>query len=170
MKNRLNVFRFNCHDWKRPRNWIPNCKQFFRNCKYAYQRVTKGYCEYDLWDLDRFYSELFVNSIHDFKQNLHGAPVEFFDGEKDSNQPWIDYLTEMENHFYNSIEDNEVYINEYDCILDEGLFQNIENEDPKKKELKEKWIQREYEIWDLRKKELNAGLTMLKEVFGDLWD
>ena len=86
---------------------------FFKSIKCAWQRATKGYCYRDTWDLDCFYTQLFIDSLTEFKENLHGAPAEFYDENLvNQSEPWEAYLTEMVQHFYNSLEENEVQKNE----------------------------------------------------------
>lgn len=49
--NKLNVFHFGySHKFT-----LWNIKNFFRTLKWAWQRATKGYCDWDRWDLDFFY-------------------------------------------------------------------------------------------------------------------
>ena len=65
--------------------------------------------------MDWFYTQLFIDSIREFKKNLHGAPQEFFDNDAENQiERWENYLEEMAQHFYNSLEENEVQKNEYE--------------------------------------------------------
>lgn len=153
---------------------------FFRSLKCAWQRATKGYCYRDTWDLDHFYTQLFIDSITSFKHNLHGAPSDLYDEKNDSIKKWEEYLDEMVKHFYNSLEENEVQKNEYEQeyhrlnpleIEDrDGVYYMKEATSPEAKEAREKWYKREQEIIQWRKSELNKGFKMLKERFWDLWD
>lgn len=143
-------------------------KWFFSSIGCAWQRATKGYCYRDLWSLDYYYSWLFVNSLRDFKKNLHGAPSTFFDeGAENETERWENYLDEMAQHFFNSIDDNEVQMNEFEDDL-EKLQNFYTSNDPDG--IKEKWLKREAEISAWKTQELNIGLDMLKEVFQTLWD
>ena len=65
----LNVFNIMEHlpFWKKIKNF-PRC------IKWAWQRVTKGYCEVDTWDLDRYYPRLMKATLLAFKQNSDGCP------------------------------------------------------------------------------------------------
>ena len=45
-KNDLNVFTYGYYSWRYPKNWFSNIKNFFRSIIRAWQRATKGYCDY----------------------------------------------------------------------------------------------------------------------------
>lgn len=94
--NKLNVFGYGF--WP-ARHVFHNTKTFFRNIKYAWQRATKGYCDYDVWDLEDFYTKLFINSLGDYVKDLHSLPLDF---EEEEN--WIEYINEIRQHFINSEE------------------------------------------------------------------
>ena len=155
---------------------------FFRCIDCAWQRATKGYCYRDLWSMDTFYVQLFVDTISEFRKHLHGSPCEFFDGDAENQiWKWEDYLKEMATHFYNSIEDNEVEKNEYDEKFFSlnpfrskkdatGLLKSMKNDSPEAVELRDKWFKRDLEVNQWRHDELNKGLDMMKKVFENLWD
>ena len=168
----LNVFTYG---YNAPRHIFANIKQFFHNVRFAWQRATRGYCDFDLFDLDSFYSQLFVDSLEDFTKNLHGAPMEFYDFEHDSCQPWSDYIKEMRQHFYNSIEENEVQKNEieynhsFEIDRETGELRNTDTS-LQNEEARAKWLAREQEIQAWRDAELAKGMQMLEKVYHGLWD
>lgn len=154
---------------------------FFRSLKCAWQRATKGYCYRDTWDLNHFYTQLFIDSITSFKHILHGAPSDLYDEKNDSIEKWENYLDEMVLHFYNSLEENEVQKNEFAeeharlCPFvmgrtKDGELTYIRNTSPEAVEIDKKYWEREVEIAEWREAQLNKGLDMLKERFYDLWD
>lgn len=144
--NNLNILKVGYLPWGYPSNWIKNFKQFFRNIKYAYQRVTRGYSDWDTWDLDTYYQQLFADSVRHFARNLHGAPYEFYDDNADNPiQKWEDYLNEMADHFDESLRD---YFEEVDSTNIEE-FNNFEN---------------------YKMEEFYKGFDMMREVFFSLWD
>lgn len=51
MKNR--VHKMNCLDWKHP----------FLSIKWAYWRIIKGYCPYDVWDWNGYMAQLIHDSL-----------------------------------------------------------------------------------------------------------
>lgn len=154
---------------------------FFRSLKCAWQRATKGYCYRDTWDLDHFYTQLFIDSITSFRNNLHGAPCDLYDEKNDSIEKWENYLDEMVSHFYNSLEENEVQKNEYEENFhklnplefihnEDGSCTMKQYEEPEAIEARKKFFERDKEIAQWRKDEVNKGLDMLKERFWHLWD
>lgn len=62
MKNYLNVnnWRLSGKDIKR------------RRAKWKRQRISRGFCDWDWWDLDYFYLNLFVNSLRHYAKNTIG--------------------------------------------------------------------------------------------------
>ena len=62
MKNYLNVnnWRLSGKDAKR------------RRAKWKRQRIHRGFCDWDWWDLDYFYLNLFVNSLRHYAKNTIG--------------------------------------------------------------------------------------------------
>ncbi len=47
---------------------------FIRNVRWAYQRITKGYCESDLWNMDWWFLEIFPAMLREFINNADGYP------------------------------------------------------------------------------------------------
>lgn len=93
MKNQLNVFTLGYDSWRRPHNWPHNIKNFFRTIKWAWQRATKGYCTWDLWDLDAHLIQLLPTALRDFKKDNIGHPAELTPEE------WDKTIDEMIDHF-----------------------------------------------------------------------
>jgi hypothetical protein len=62
MKNYLNVnnWRLRGKDAKR------------RRAKWKRQRIRRGFCDWDWWDLDYFYLNLFVSSLRHYAKNTIG--------------------------------------------------------------------------------------------------
>ncbi len=49
-------------------------KQFFRDIKYSLQRITKGYCDKDLWDISDWFLKLMPDMLTEYKKTRHGSP------------------------------------------------------------------------------------------------
>ena len=73
-KDLLNVFTYGYVSWRCP---LTNIKQFFRNIKYAYQRITKGYCDQDKWNLNTYLSNLLYLSLTDLSEHHCGFPTSY---------------------------------------------------------------------------------------------
>ena len=53
---------------------ISTTRSFFKSLKWAWQRVTKGYCEKDVWDIDSWFLSIIPCMIDDLKSNHIGFP------------------------------------------------------------------------------------------------
>lgn len=161
MDNKLNIYK---QGYKLNNLWnLPyNIGHFFKTVKWAHQRATRGYSDYDTWDLDVYYARLIAESLKTFRENLHGCPCDFYDAKNDSNEKWISYLEEMEQHFRGFLNENGEHPNKYDDLLI--------SKDTLSKEECENYLEEEVKIFEECKKELKQGLVMLEERFCDLWD
>ena len=45
-----------------------------RNIKYSFQRITRGYCDKDLWNIDYWFMNLMPDMLQQFKDTKHGSP------------------------------------------------------------------------------------------------
>jgi hypothetical protein len=159
--NKLNVFGYGYYSWRAP---FSNIGAFFRNIKYAYQRVTRGFCDYDAWDLDHYYTELIAASISYMRKNLHSYPPNMTFKE------WEDILFEIQEHFEKANDTNSFYENPYRELFFEILKTGSSLEGDNEKLIRKNYYKIEEKNRELRAKELQEGLTMLLKYFRDLWD
>lgn len=141
----MNILKYwkNLYNWKNPLNWWRLPGYWCRAIKYGWQRATRGFSDLDCWDLDQYYTQLFIDSLSYFKEHLHSCPADLYDEETDSHEKWQKYLEDMICYFYNSLEENEAFPS------------NFENE-------------RVASAW--RRGQLEKGLNMFVNRFSDLWD
>lgn len=155
--------------WKNKPWFHPkNLRYFKSNLECAKQRISKGWCYRDWYNLDGWFTTVFPELLEDFVKNHHGLPnydysknpPEFINwefGEEDSknwanrdekedyyNKIYEKYLLEMANHFRNAGKD----------FFDEKESYDVQWE----------------EFYKYRRAELEKGLDMLKPVFFELWD
>ena len=165
---------------------IPNhIQQVIKLLRYSYERITKGYCEYDLMDIDYWFLTVFPNMLKEFREKSDGCPGSFIDETKpeevkykEGHQKWEEYLQTMENYLRNARLDYYDYIKSnnkeewYDNIY-EDIYEDINALDSSKltKELeKEKGKQQEIDkYYEERNKGLKEGLRMFGEQMGSLW-
>lgn len=57
-------------------------KQLFRNIKWAYQRITKGYCDRDVWDIQGWFLNTIPYMLKDLKNTTHSYPIGFNDPDE----------------------------------------------------------------------------------------
>ena len=50
-------------------------KNPFKNLKYCIQRIKRGYCDADLWDMDRWFLSLIVPMLRQFGDTQVGWPA-----------------------------------------------------------------------------------------------
>ena len=159
------------------RNPIRNIPQLFRNIKYAYQRITRGYSDADVWSLDYFISELLYGALNQLADEGYTWNNEKFNTPEE----WKAYLKDMANHFNNCLIDNSEKSDEtYDKLCkyrQEKIAQGINTtlsddieKDPYLTELINDWLESEKEVSLKREQEKNLACDMLKEIFFSLWD
>lgn len=72
-----------------PHIWV---RHLFINIKHAFQRITKGYCDEDKWNLGFWMLEILPNMLDDLAQNSNGYP----DNEEfDTFEKWQEYLKKL---------------------------------------------------------------------------
>lgn len=169
-KNKLNVFNTYWCPWKYLSNWPRNFRVFFRQFKWAYQRVTRGYCDYDIWDMDTYLSQLLADGIRHLADTTHGYPGT---DEFPTYESWRDYLYKISDLLNYSLGE---LPNEYEEAWlakwkEKGLdFINHSDETPEEKEITEKYLDKEKENDNLKIEAQNEALKMIYHIFGNLWD
>ena len=171
--SKLNVFSSdNFCSWRYPDNWIKNIRTFFRQFKWAYQRVTKGYCECDWYDLDTHLTMLMADAITDLANNGMSYPGT---DEFDTPEKWETYLKRIAYKLRYSLEDlpNE-YREEWDKGFDRenisSWINQINHPTPEEKELSDKFFNKEMENEKKKYQAQLEALDMIKHVWGQLWD
>lgn len=150
----------------------------FKNIKYAFQRIQKGYDDTDVWAPDWWFERTFIPMLKEFKKDLHGFPQEF-SYDKNGNlldnnismENWKTKIDEMINCFEEMTEDGCSERNEYEQEFD--MYFDIGNKDGENnisEELKNKYFEREQKIYKYREKMKNKGFKLLSQYFWDLWD
>jgi hypothetical protein len=128
-------------------------KFYFGTLKCAWQRMTKGYCYRDVYDLSEFYIELFSASLKELSETTHGYPLDFKDMET-----WRDYLKEMAEHFLAASTDIQY------------MTQRVLNHENFSEDKAQELIKAVMNNDKYREEHLDKALNMFKERFYDLWD
>lgn len=173
MKNELNIFTGGYVPWY-PRNCWYNIKYFFRTIKWGWQRATKGYSDYDTWDLDTYYSRMMIASLSQFRAEAKGYPCCMNDIKE-----WYEildkiiFLLKQANKDEPLEEKNELaeWYEEYlsTKTLDFTKVEKIVGEDDE--ETKSKVLQyckREEELYEIRTQKCKEAFELLAEYFGHL--
>jgi hypothetical protein len=150
-------------------------KDFFREIKYALQRMKKGYCDQDLFSIDHWFLNIMPKMLEEFSKDLIGNPRGM------NEQQWNDILKEMIYHFNEANEETCSYKNIYiDTFPMEFDFEQVPGKPysilkepemtPEEKENKKKWSEENTKIYEYRKQHLKDGLELFCKHFRDLWD
>lgn len=176
----LNVFSFGYYSWHYPKNWFSNIKQFFVNIKYAFQRATKGYCSYDIWDLDAFHTQWMIDAVSEFRKSNQGYPASL------TEESWNAILDEIVLHFTNFRDVEEVHPNIYEedfsrmmdtrrengfdektgCYYTRTRDEDFTEEDKKLKQLYFDAV-KEQQKW--ARSELEQGMKLFTKWYQDIW-
>ena len=168
--NKLNVFNTYWCPWKYPSNWPSNFRVFFRQFKWAYQRITKGYCDFDYWDWDTWMSQLIAQSLKELADKTHGYPGT---DQFPTYESWKDYLYNIVNLLEFSLRDD--LPNEYEEAWmkkwEEKDFDIINREDtPEEKEITDKYLAIENNNAILKKEAQDKALKLLIPIWNQCWD
>lgn len=135
------------HPWK-------IIEEFFREIKWAYQRIFRGWDDRVIWSIDYYLSEVIPQWMDTLKKEKRGIPIEMFnpddwdkknscykDGTEDiASEKWDKILEDIRNGFLanKKIHDDDLWTNkpEYDKLND--VF--------------------------------NEGFDLFKKYFGNLWN
>ena len=81
-----------------------------RRCKYAWQRITKGYCMIDKWDFDKWFLEILPTMLDDLADTCTGYP-----GNKEfpTMESWRAYIHQIASDLRLCTDDAADKMNEY---------------------------------------------------------
>lgn len=170
-----------------------------RDLKYSWQRITKGYCDTDVYWMTEWFLEIVPCMIQELKVKRISSPdASTTDDGKDFQQQWSDRLDEMIFAFRearpetclrkNRYEDEwraarKEFVSKYGW-LGEGLLTDEEKEEgertgrirkhlmrelPEYKEIDEKHTKEMLEIMDYQDEQLKKALKLFVENIRDLW-
>ena len=169
--NDLNVFKQSYCPWEYPSNWIRNIKLFFRQFKWAYQRITRGYCDSDVWDLDTHLNMYLAQTIESLAKNSISYP-----GTEEFPTPesWTNYLMEIVNRLKYAVSD---VPNEYEeawlKTWNNKTFSEIlgsRGDTPEEKKIIDDFLNKEMENEFSKIKAQNEALIMIFHAYNHLWD
>ena len=170
--NKLNILKVGYIGWRHP---FYNIRQFFRNIGFAWQRATRGYCDYDLYELHYFYHSLMIASLEKFRKTTHSFPVGLTPNEWDKIlRQIIDTLREglPDSHTNEWWDQFDFYWQTHTIReeLPDGSVKVDCEEDPQMLNLKEKWLAEEKRIQDFENEKVKEGMELLLQYWNHLWD
>lgn len=178
MDKGLNSLFVNAPKFYHIKSWF---SWFFRNIKWARQRIKKGYCDLDVWNFCDFHSFICAGALKELRDTGHGVPNTIFeeaDGDEDKAiKLWHDYLTYLIERFeFISKPENEkpsfAYWNQYMDISQkedkDSLFPHSNSEAAIK--AKEIWKNAYKEEDDEEEKAIQEVFAALPKYYRSLWD
>lgn len=164
--NKLNVFHHDWCSWRSISGVKENVKTFLRGFKFAYQRVTRGFCDLDWWDLDHYYLELLHSTLKHFAENTISYPMDC------TSEEWPEKVKTLSDKFAYLLQDNDEE-NEYAA----GYMEYLENihflDDTKTRNQYEnfqEYCERDIAISKKKQDLLTQALKDLAQLMPDLWD
>ena len=139
----MNVWKGMFLRWRYPSNWLENIRQIPRSIKWSYQRITRGFADVDVFNLDYYLSGIIIGSLNHLADHHFGVPYAFSDTMDDNPDGWTVWLRDTASKF-----------EEADKIEDSDF---IEFEQVKANQDKAAGLRKE-------------GLERLSEYWGCLWD
>lgn len=170
MMNNNNVFTFGYYN---KRAIWHNIKHFFKTIKWAWQRATKGYCDFDRWDIEAHLRKTLLGELREYKEHLNGYP-----GYMTSMAEWEEVIDDLLYHLTLCNEDayNNRYAEEYHkstfstLKLNDGNFVYYNDPDENAQMIRKKFFEREKEIGAAIVEHRKAFYELLGKYISDLWD
>lgn len=150
----------------RIKNFLTNIP---KKIKFFYQRGKRGYSDQDVWSMDWWFFSVVIPMLKQLRDTKQGYPSEFKTPEE-----WDRELDTMIHYFIEATEEGCSEKNEYeeqynkrwwDSFDKKGMAYVIDDS-----ELRDKYLQRSYEIDEYREDMKNKGFEMFSKYFWNLWD
>lgn len=150
----------------RIKNFLTNIP---KQIKFFYQRGKRGYSDQDVWSMDWWFFSVVIPMLKQLRDTKQGYPSKFKTPEE-----WDRELDTMIHYFIEATEEGCSEKNEYeeqynkrwwDSFDKKGMAYVIDDS-----ELRDKYLQRSYEIDEYREDMKNKGFEMFSKYFWNLWD
>jgi len=156
-------------------------KQFQRELKWAWQRVTRGHDDQIFWNFDSFLDQMIIKDLQWMLEHRHGSPVLEGWTEDDCHEKWTQVIKEMLHYFMQSTEQHCSEINEYEDVVDfdsyfmpceDSSYSTMHYKDTsvEAEALREKYHQRSREIDEYKAANHIKAMEMLSKYYRYLWD
>lgn len=191
MKHINRIFKKDTYKGENP---IKAIRLFFQDLKFCIQRIRKGYCDRDLWNIDYWLLSQLPSMLKEYKESKHGYPSTF-----ENEEAWDAVLDEMIFLFTEAHEktcskenpyDDEYYTASNEFTKKYGTLgeklrtpEEIEKDSklhcrtahfmselPEYKEIYEKHSAASKEIYSYRHDCENKAMALFNKHFHDLWD
>lgn len=178
---------------------LPSRVRYFFNCvKWSKQRISRGYADYDIWNMYYHIQELMPEMLETLKNDRVGSPIIIYeDGNKtiigeDTHKLYDEFLDKIIFHWRESVEDTCQVKNEYeqdyinaceqieqnkgvfeDTIDENGkraLKMNFVGDDPRYEELYKLYSSRDDELEKYREDNMKKAMDLMRDNFFSFWD
>ena len=131
----MNVWKGMFLRWRYPSNWLENIRQIPRSIRWSYQRITRGFADVDVFNLDCYLSGVIIGTLNHLADHHFGVPYSL----KDSPDEWTAWLRETANKFEeaNKIEEDSYSVE----------FEQVKAEHDKAAGLRKEGLERLSEYW-----------------------
>lgn len=180
-----------------PKDKVKNVKRFF---KYSFQRITKGYCDKDVWEMYPHLQAIIPAMLSELRENHMGYPViNEKDTPEEGDERWNKILDRMAFCFRESCDDTCSRINPYkeehsEALMKftkkygifgeklqtkeererdkrgEGKKMHFMDELPEYKDISKKYHDYEIKLAKYREQKKNEAFNLLKKYFFGLFD
>lgn len=144
-------------------------REFFRDLRYAHQRIRRGYCDRDIYSIYDWFLGIMPTMLEQFRDDLHGCPsmpssiaqrmvINDEDKESDDMKEWVGVLNRMIFLLREADEEACSRKNPYTEELEE--YRN----------LGESYMKAERELAQYRTDCKDEALSLFTTWFYDLWD
>ncbi len=164
-------------------HWLCNPKNVYREVKYAYQRVARGWDDRAVWSIDYWLDGIMPDMLRQLKKDKHGTPMSMFPTEPE-------YIAEDGNA---TEEAHAIAIARWDAVMDkmiagfeasrrakDGLYEEELGEYPLRRPegvSKEDWKKVQHDrhlasrlLEERDEKIFKEGMALFAENYWSLWD
>ena len=141
--------------------------QFWRDLRCCWQRVTQGYCERDVWEMDVWMLNMLPDMLEHLQKRHIGHPGVFADAE-DGDEQWAQLLGEMARLFRDANEQTCTRKNPHEAEWEKQL--EHWNPNREQTELDKRYFDEECKLAEYRNDCKDQAFVLLSKWFFDLWD
>lgn len=161
-------------------------KNFFRKIKFAFQRVKRGFSDYDVWDIDMWFCKTVPAMLERLAETTHGYPHQFWqaynidvangamtthEADEAAYKNWQMTLYQMADALREAHECTRKKSNPYEhAYFDELTKGGKVNLKTASSDIANAYLQHEIELQTYSERKLEEGLNLFKENFYNLWD
>ena len=158
---------------------LAKIKHFFKCVKWSKQRITRGYCDCDVWEMFSFLQTLIPDMLQTLKDTRTGSPGYLGREAEEDTCSQKNSFDEKHSKAFNEFTERFGLLGnklQTEKELEEnrkrggGGTIHFMDELPEYKEISDKYREEEKRLEEYRRKCKDEAIDMLKQYFYDLWD